>query len=562
MELTLKNYAKVLSKDLLLPSKKNQVRECDETQKGHFVAYVDEGSESFDVSLELAAGGKIARHACDCSSSTGFCRHKAALLIYIANGKKEKSPIKIRKKESKADTLLEAAGTDELKAWLRGVIEKNKDIQLSFIHHFSVKELLTPADVTRITTDAIKAVAGNKKTVDQTQLKKLVELWSEMHAPVITHYQANPADEKSFVNFHTVLESCLDFQVKADTSSNRVPKFVEVTLQKSQEAINNLHNEQAWEKAVGYFIDHVPEGAYYVRMHYLVHLKNIIAIGSEDRKIKIIDWLAKQFKKAKPDEMSYGIQYSKFIFDLIAEQGLFPAYYTLFKPIRFDNDYNERLISLLIENNQLDMAKKYCNEQIKGNYREEYNVPYLKSLKEIFVIQNDQENLAKVLSALFPYTFQFDDYLFIIDRLPDEEKKKWRTKILARARNAANGRNSNAIEFCFQLMNYEKNYRKLIECIDSHTPFTVILRYFEPMVQGDKTRLLEAILRKSDDSWFESSANAEKDAACFPELFALVKKHYPANYLTAALKNAEKNKWSYLHFNRFIVYMKKQPASD
>jgi len=79
-------------------------------------------------------------------------------------------------------------------------------------------------------------------------------------------------------------------------------------------------------------------------------------------------------------------------------------------------------------------------EQIKSNYRDEYNVPYLKSLKEIYVIEKDDENLAKVLSVLFPYTFEFDDYLFIVNSLSEEERKKWRTKILSRARNASRGR--------------------------------------------------------------------------------------------------------------------------
>src|SRR5580704_2558791 len=103
MELTLKNYATTLSKDLILLSKKNKVRECDETEKGHFVAYVDDGSDSFDVSLTVKAGNKIALHTCDCDSNISFCRHKAALLIHLATGEKTKETVKVGKKESKAE---------------------------------------------------------------------------------------------------------------------------------------------------------------------------------------------------------------------------------------------------------------------------------------------------------------------------------------------------------------------------------------------------------------------------------------------------------------------------
>ncbi|MDR3695308.1 hypothetical protein [Mucilaginibacter sp.] len=560
MELTLKNFTTKLSKDLLLLAKKNKVRECDETEPGHFIAYVDEGSESFDVSLTVKSANKISLHTCDCDSNVNFCRHKAALLIHLATGKKTKEPVKIKKKQNKADALLDAAGPNELKAWVRELIEKNKDIELSFIHHFSVKEQLTPAEVTKITNDAIKAVVGNKKSIDPTQLKKLVELWSQVHDPVIADYLENPTNEQSFLNFHTMLESCLAFRLKADTNSNKILKFVEVILQKAQEPVRNLQSEGSWNKAVSNFIQQVPDGLNSVRLHYLVHLKNIIAISIEDRKLLIIDLLANQFGKSKQDTLYNGTTYCKFIFEIVEEHGLFSKYYHLFKPIRFDNEYNQKLIGLLIKNNNLDIAKKYCQEQIQNNYREEYSIPYFKYLKEIFVIEKDDNNLSKVLSVLFPYTFEFDDYLFIIKTLSEEEQKKWRTKILARARNAARNRDSSAMEFCFKLMNYEKGYKKMIEYIDSYTPYRLILQYFEPMFGADKTKLLQEIVNKSDDSWF-SYGNAQNDANCFPELFALSVKHYTADYLKAVVSAQEKNSRYFYRPNRFLVYMKERLIS-
>src|SRR5215211_4611498 len=98
MELTLTNYEKVLPKELLQLAKKNTVRECDETAKGHFVAYVDEDDESFDVSLTVS-DNKITEHTCECKAGAGssFCRHKAALLMHIAGRKKIKSAVKAKK---------------------------------------------------------------------------------------------------------------------------------------------------------------------------------------------------------------------------------------------------------------------------------------------------------------------------------------------------------------------------------------------------------------------------------------------------------------------------------
>jgi len=558
MALTFKNYADTLSPELILQAKKNKVRECDETEKGHFVAYVDEGNESFDVSLTVRAGNEITQHTCECTGTGSFCRHKAALMMHIANGKKIKDIVKVRKKESKADTLLESIDPNALKEWVRGLIAKNKDIELSFIHYFSVKELPTPEEVTQIINDAVKAVAGNKKAIDLTQLKKLVELWSEMLAPVMEHYRANVTDEKSFLNFHVMIETCLAFQFKVDSGSNKIFKFIEETLQKSVEPVGNLQVEETWDAAVGYFINHVPEGINNIRMHYLHHLKNIISISSEERKIKIIDRLGKQFEKSRPDTLLNGTSYTKFIFEIINGHNLFAEYSRLFKPMRYDNDYNQKLIRLLIANNNLQEAKKYCAEQIQGNSREEYNVPYLKLLREILLIQNDEGALTEVLTALFPFTFDFDDYHFIAKRLPEEERKKWRTKILARSRSVSSPYKKQATEFFFKLADAEKSYRKMIDYVDSDTPYSILLQYFDNMALTDKNRLLHALLRKTDDyGWTMKRENEAKDAACFPELFKLLQKHYTSDYLKMAIKNPEKDHW-YYRPNGLIVYVKQQ----
>jgi hypothetical protein len=53
MTLTLKNHLATLPADLLQQAKKNTVCECDETEKGHFVAYADDGSDNFDVKKRI-----------------------------------------------------------------------------------------------------------------------------------------------------------------------------------------------------------------------------------------------------------------------------------------------------------------------------------------------------------------------------------------------------------------------------------------------------------------------------------------------------------------------------
>jgi hypothetical protein len=53
MVLIFKNYAITLPQDLLQQADKNTVRKCDETEKGHFVAYADNGNDSIDVKKRI-----------------------------------------------------------------------------------------------------------------------------------------------------------------------------------------------------------------------------------------------------------------------------------------------------------------------------------------------------------------------------------------------------------------------------------------------------------------------------------------------------------------------------
>jgi hypothetical protein len=542
MDLTIKNYQTVLSKELLKHAEKTKVRECDEIEKGRYVAYVDEGAESFDVSLVISSKKEVVEHSCECKNSNPFCRHKAALLLYVAGAKKAKAEVKAKKKVSKSEALLEDIDPNDLKLWVKEVLKKNKDIELAFVHFFSERQQqLTPESAITITYDAIKAVAGNKKNVDPTLLKKLVDLWTEVHTPIVNYYHANVADENAFHCFHTVLETCLLYNSNINTSSNRITKYVESLLQHSVESINQIITDEAWERAVAHFIRFVHNGKYKMRLHYLHHLESIISISAEGRKQKMIESLTRLYKEHYSESIYEAYDYTRIIFNIVVNNGLFGQYPKLFRPIRFDNGFNQQLIRLLIEHNELTLAEKYCLEQIEGNFREEYNILYLLFLKEIYKLRKDEEKLASVLNRLFPYYYNFDDYLFIINRLPEEERKNWRTKMLSKARNASHSYNKEAMKFTFQLMDHEKQYRKMIDYIDNRTPYTIILEYFEPMALTDKNLLLKAIIDKKSDYGFGLYyEDAEMDAACFPELFDLMLKHYTLEHLNIFIKQTEK----------------------
>lgn len=554
MELNLKNYATTLPAQILKLAEKNIVRECDEIEKGSYIAFVDEGEASYDVAITILKNGNIVNADCDCKNSQIFCRHKTALLLFIAGVKKEKKPAKIKIKINKSDGLLEDASLHELKEWIKNLLQKNPDIELAFIHHFSAKHhQYSTEEIQKITLDAVKAVVKNKKTIDPTQLKKIIELWTDIHAPIVQQYQAGMADEKQFLCFHALIENCIILNAGLNINSKKIPGYIGMLLKNTTEALANIYDETLWTAAVGYFVQHITSKTGIIRMHYLQHLQNIISISNEQRRNQLIDTIVKKYQQAPSDA-----GYSERVFSIVEQYALFKKYSNFFKPIPWSNDYNEKLIGLLIENKQYALAEKYCLEQIKGNYREEYNIPYLEMLKQLYKSSGNEKGLANVLSQLFPYTFHFEDYLYITARMTDEEeKKKWRTKMLSKARNASRNYNTGAIEFCFELANHEKKYNKMIEYIDSYSPYILIHKYFEPMAAIDKTRLLKALLDKREDLfWGMKTENEEVEDSVFSLLYTALQKHYTADYLKAAIKQSEKNIW-YSKSNRFIAYAKK-----
>lgn len=561
MHLNLKNYKAVLPAALLKQAEKNTVRECDETEKGNFIAYVDEGADSFDVALKISVHGEIAAHSCDCKNGNNFCRHRAALLLHIAEAKKIKQGVKSKKQVNAFENILEEAAPDKLREWIKELLMQNKDLALAFTHYFTTAErAYTPKEIEQITVDAIKAVVKNKKNIDPTELKKIISLWQSMHAPVIKAYSENVSDENQFLNFHAVIESCLKFDAAINSASNKIIRYIENLLQQQTEIINNLYNEEAWQRAVECFIKHLHKDLHAVNLHYLLHLKNLISVSNEERRTTLIEMLIHQYDKTFPERLLNGDAYTNVLFDIAEQNNLVNKYYAVFKPIRYDNNYNKKLIDIIIDNKNYKLAEKYCLQQIENNSSDEYNILYRLLLRKIYRFTNDETKLANVLTMLLPYTFDFDDFLFIYNRMTDEEaKKKWRTKMLTKSKHTY-GRNKAAGEFCFKLMDYEKKYKKMIEYIDSYTSYETILRYFEPMALSDKANLLATIIEKSDERIFfmYGNGNNEKDSDCFPDLLNEILKHYQKEYLKLAIKRKESGHSWFKSLNHFTTYMKKQ----
>ncbi|NLR80202.1 hypothetical protein [Chitinophaga eiseniae] len=543
MKLSLRNYKEVLTKELVKKAGKNIVRECDEVEKDSFQAYVDENEVSFDVAISLNNEKEIIHHSCDCNSKAGFCQHKTALLLHLLKSKPKDRFAKGGRRINQLEILIEEIDPAKLKLWIKDVLVKNKDLELAFIHQFtSQQKKYTPPEVKDYTRNAVKAVIKSRGRAEANEVKKIVELWTDIHDTIVNDYCSNVVDEAAFQNFDALIEAVEDTQAKIATASNRFSKYVESQLLKVLTSLQQLPTDEGWLVAIGYFADRIIGMNFALRTYYLSFVVSVLNGSSQTRKIMVTDKLVKQYTKCNLSQIDYNNIYTKTVFGLVQDSDLFKTYYNVFKPIRFDNDYNGELIGQLVESGHLRLAEKYCQEQIKANVRDEYNELYLQFLKEIYTIEKNEKKLAEVLKELFPFTFDFDDYLFICKQMEiEEERKKWRTRMLARARQMPSFYKA-AVIFPFRLMDYEGKYKKMIEYINSSTPYSIIGKYANKMILADRNGFLNELFHKIDDF---IDIESDEISADISALAKILENNYSKIELQQVIHNVQKRGWFY-----------------
>ncbi len=78
------------------------------------------------------------------------------------------------------------------------------------------------------------------------------------------------------------------------------------------------------------------------------------------------------------------------------------------------------------------------------------------------------------------------------------------------------------------------------------------------MVSAEKAGLLNEIINKNDDYfYFSQSDESREENEIFPQLLAVMKKHYSEKYLLATIEKAQNNRWHF-SINRFVQYMNEE----
>lgn len=285
---------KRVAKTELSRAKKFPVRELELDENGHYIAFVDDGEHSFDVSIKYA-DNKIGEMICDCGNTNELCLHKIAVLVALKNnlkpknilGKKAKTSTK-KKKLSETDELLLQINKDVLAQWLKTVFKKNKSLEKQFVLTFSNKEVeYTAEQVKEITDEIIISVAGKRKTLEAIKIKQILDLLLIAYEPINNFVIVNISKPIAYKIFASLLDCIYAFDHRISHHSKKFGEFVDSFVEQFALNINNIQDEKEWKHLVEIQIQRLFSLSYRANKEYDYMLVQYIYLTAPSHRIPI-----------------------------------------------------------------------------------------------------------------------------------------------------------------------------------------------------------------------------------------------------------------------------------
>lgn len=463
--------------------KKLIVRDLDEIEKNTFVAYVDEGENSFDVQIVFDTKKNIKQTNCDCTEG-GTCNHIIALANFIFENKTEKTALKkpTKRKLSETDQLLETLDNESIRIWLSELLNKNKELAFVFKNNFSETVLVVDEILIKKTIqDSISSIIGKRKKVETSEVKKIVDNLNTSLKPILEAIFSKFSIENHHF-FKIIIDVLEEFNYSHNFNSTRIIKFVESLYENKLKALFNIKDINEWQKAVQYYMKIVFSEKFY--QSDLDFIKKIYDFSktNEIQKKFVVTTLEELFIIQNQElNENYRLAFilEEFVLVVFTENDLLKKFQTHFQPRRFQNNHNVLLIQELVKLNQNELAEKYCLAQIEGNYKYDYDLPYVKILISIYKNNNENQKLANILVDYGKYLFSIENYNFIKANAAEERFKKYRQSALTNSRNAFQSGNIEAFDFYYEIKKLDGKPNDLFELLSNAHQLSFVNKYKE-----------------------------------------------------------------------------------
>ena len=487
-------------------AKKLVVRELEQegTNANNYVAFVDQGEESYDVNIQYQKN-KIILNSCDCSSRDVYCVHQLAVLLALTTTVKSKpkteKKVKIAraKKLSPSMELLLQLDRSVIENWLASVFKANKEVEMQFLLDFSKsKEVFEAKDIENFIYDGLTSVVGKKKKVDGNEAKRIVTIWDKSLAPVWEYLSLNIGDESTY-HLHVVLLNTLSSAIyRLQFSGNRFEKYLENNNIKIAEIAAQIKSDQVWASFVEVFWQKM-SGGDFVWDAVILQFIRLYNLASEERKYIIagkVSAFLLQIDKGK--ENFY--RYEELYLDILTDNNMFDQVYHMFSLHSWNDRYNLKFLRA-IKDIDVKFAIKQGELIIRQHYSMENHFEYMQILEELHAKNKSNEKHFENIIEKFNINPTLEEYVQIMDNLLfDEEKFKFRNSILKRCKK--NAGNSQFATLYFEILEQEGNYLEMFEIIDNVISPMVILNYWNVLYDYDSSLLLHIIFKKIEYNFF------------------------------------------------------------
>jgi len=556
MALTIGNFTKTVPAELLKRAAKHKIRECEEVEKGKYIAFAEDGDQDFDVSVSTSGNEKITTHSCDCNEKTPVCSHIIALLLYLTSNKLPKTrKVKPSKKQTASEITLEETPGDEIKIWLRDLFLKNKDLEMLFLSRFSkTTQTFTVEEVKKVTLDVIKTVVKSRRLIEKSEAKKISEMWKEVHKPIIEFYHSRPSGEPNFGVFITLAETCLDFAMELRKNDGDITKYFHQLFKTTEKMLLELKSEDEWDESTQLLINQISLEKSLTRYNVLSCCLDLYMNCTEPRKSSILKKIMVGFQKYENSTKRKDRNFQQMILPVLStSDGTFQTYYSHFVSLVYQPKYNHELIRKLIEIQQWERAEDFCETEIKNNLKDEYNISYFGFLHTIYKATGNDKKLLLLLTKSVPVTFDFEGYqLCMASFETDVQRKEFRNKVLSKVRHSIDPAARN---FHFELLAFEKNYSKMLQSITQYTPYSIVLKYWDELREVSHSEFLRYVLFVANEN--VPYRDEEKVTSFYPILLEKILQNYEPSAILSAIKSQGRS-WGYFPF---LDYIKKHLQS-
>ncbi|GEN75256.1 hypothetical protein [Chryseobacterium hagamense] len=500
------------SKQKINKAKKFSIREFEETEKNRFVCFVDEEAESYDVSLVINSKSEITEYSCECESRD-FCLHVLAMGIFMSENKTGKAVPRRgpRKKISEIELAMDDLNSEELKTWLLEFFKKNKDAEMQFMLSFGQKKKdFSEAEISELIKNAIASVAGRRKSLTAPEVKKIVDLLTKALEPVEDYLMQNPDKKESVKRFLWLSEEISLYTRKILFSGTRMDTFQKKLRARFTANLNQTKDFDLWKEiaAENWYLFLRSKEAMTFDFYYFIG--ELYHFGNSDQKMYIAGLVRDEIKMWMKIGFDLRISMKQDLLGIIAENGFFAELQSYFPIEKYHNSYNLQVIREIVKID-LKKAEKACKMVIESNMDERLNLPYCEILEEIYETEGSPADSAYLKRKRFWETLSLEDYIFIAENDTDtEEFKKFRNRVLAFLKNSFSNYRETA-ELYFGILDYEKNYKKMLDVIDINTPTYVINLYAEKLYLTNKNKFLMAVRSRSEWVGTEEEENVLAD---------------------------------------------------